>query len=632
MNHYARAGALSAERPKLLVQSRIRVPKAGAHGPAFKHSRAIPTVMHLFQELDIGVTLWNKNYWEELYERPDFASLIGFELEHGAELERTAYNMKALERAVKTRRTVTSERGGFCDLFVPVCMAGDVDSVLVCGPYASKRSSATDILERWRTITGRQGHPADPEFSNYLSITLSTLVLDPPQALKLQGVLEGLAKLMAGEGDPLATARMIDSLHPALTEARLVEKMWSAARLMVDERSSRMWTNPHRRPRRQALGISRFPEQAVVGLFVSRERHRNPVEDLLERDAFQRKCAELARRAGNVIVGQVGDHGVTFLGVGSPKGARRPERSSLVELSERAVVAARQSFGLDVHWGMSSGSGALPSEYQEALALAQSALARGRRILFASPGAPVEKLLGRLHEELDALLHEDPKRLPARFDRYLEAVAVRYGYRLEPAQVRLEASFALLVQSVLGRGGLPARAFAAFQAELERSSFAAGTMSELFAVYRHALADLLEAQSHPVAADRDRNLRRTDEYLRQHYAEPLTLRGVARVAGFAPAYFSVLFKKRQRISFTRRLRELRIERAKELLSRTDLSLARIAELSGLSNSHYLCRVFKRGTGQTPLAFRKKTDKLFTSGQTTGKEIRQSGELRPKRPV
>ncbi|HEV8245860.1 MAG TPA: hypothetical protein VGP93_08825, partial [Polyangiaceae bacterium] len=488
-----------------LVQSRIRLPKTGARAPAFKHSRAVPTVMHVFQELDIGVTLWNKNWWEELNERPDFSSLIGFELEHGAELDRTAYNLRSLERAVKTRRTVVSERGGFCDLFVPVCMAGLVDSVLVCGPYATRRSSATDILERWRAITGRQGHPADPEFSNYLSITLSTLVLEPPQALKFQNLLEGLAKLIASEGDAEEIARSIDALHPALTEARLVERMWSAARLMVDERSSRIWTNPHRRPRRQSLGLTRFPEQAVVGLFVSRERDRDPVEDLLERDAFQRKCAELARRAGNTIVGQVGDHGVTFLGVSSSKGARNPERSRLVELAERAVVLARQNFGLDVHWGVSSGSAALPAEYQEALALAQSALARGRKMLFASPGAPVENVLGRLQEELDALLHEDPERLPARFDRYLEAVAVRHAYRLEPARVQLEAAFAPLVESVLGRGGLPARAFAAFRAELERAAFAATTVSELFAVYRHALGDLLEARAHPVAADRDRN-------------------------------------------------------------------------------------------------------------------------------
>ena len=121
-------------------------------------------------------------------------------------------------------------------------------------------------------------------------------------------------------------------------------------------------------------------------------------------------------------------------------------------------------------------------------------------------------------------------------------------------------------------------------------------MNDLFAVYRRAFADLLETRSHPVKAGHDRSLRRAEEYMRQHYAEALTLGRVARVAGFAPAYFSVLFKKTIGVTFAHRLSELRLERAKQLLSRSDLNLARIAELSGLSNAHYLCRVFKRATG------------------------------------
>ena len=112
----------------------------------------------------------------------------------------------------------------------------------------------------------------------------------------------------------------------------------------------------------------------------------------------------------------------------------------------------------------------------------------------------------------------------------------------------------------------------------------------------------------------------------QHYAEALTLRGVARVAGFAPAYFSVLFRKRVGVTFAHRLRELRLERAKHLLSRSNLNLTRIAELAGLSSAHYLCRVFKRATGETPERFRQKTDKLFTVGRTIGKQARVSGEL------
>ena len=470
-----------------------------------------------------------------------------------------------------------------------------------------------------------RGTQPDPEFSHYLSITLSTLVLEPPRTKALQSLLECLARLIASEGSAEELVRTIDRLHPLLTEARLVEQMWTAARMMVDARSNRIWASPHRQPRRQRLGLSRFPEQAVVGLFVSRDADRDPVEDLLLRDAFQRRCVELARKAGNTIVGQVGDRGVTFLG-GAPARTARRHGGKLASLAEAAAAAARRSFGLDVYLGAGSGSAALASEYQEALTAAESALARGQKMVFAQAGVAFESPLGHLRRELDALAHDEPSALPARFDRYLEAVAVRHGYQLEPARIQLEAAFEPLAESVLGRGALAAHAFKAFRAELGRAALAATTVREVFGVYRHALADLLDAQAHPVTAGHDASLRRAREYMRQHYAEALTLRRVARVAGFAPAYFSVLFRKRVGTTFAHSLGELRLERAKQLLSRTDLKLARIAELSGLSNAHYLCRVFKRATGETPARFRMKTDRLLTAGNTVGKKARASGEL------
>jgi len=605
------------------MQSRIRLRKTGTGEASFRHSRAIPTVMHVFEELDIAITLWNGSFWEELHERPDLSSLIAFELEHGAEIERSTYNVRSLQRVEKTKRAVLGRRGGFCDWFVPVCIQGRVDSVLVCGPFATERSSATDILERWRAITGRQGHPADPEFANYLAITLSTLVLEPRDVMLFQTLLDCLAKLIASEGNASRIAQRIDALHAALTESRMVEQMWTAARMMVDERSSRIWASPHRHPRRHRLGLTRFPERAVVGLFVSRQRGRDPVEDLLLYDSFQRKCAELAHKAGNMIAGQVGGHGVAFLGAGPARGDR--QRGKLVEVAESAVTMARRTFGLDVYLGVGSGSRALTSDYQEALAAAEVALARGQKTVFASAGE-AENPLGHLQRELQALVDVETSALPARFDRYLETVAVRHGYQLEPARVQLEAAFEPLAESILGRGALAGRAFSTFRADLHRSALAASTVNDLFAVYRRAFADLLETRSHPVAAGHHRNLRRAEEYMKQHYAEALTLDRVARVAGFAPAYFSVLFKKRIGVTFAHRLSELRLERAKQLLSRSDLNLARIAELSGLSNAHYLCRVFKRATGDTPARFRRKTDKLFTVGKTVGKKARTSGEL------
>ena len=55
-------------------------------------------------------------------------------------------------------------------------------------------------------------------------------------------------------------------------------------------------------------------------------------------------------------------------------------------------------------------------------------------------------------------------------------------------------------------------------------------------------------------------------FIADHIGEPLTLARVARVAGFAPSYFSALFKRHEGETFERYVRRMRIERAKELLA------------------------------------------------------------------
>jgi YesN/AraC family two-component response regulator len=147
---------------------------------------------------------------------------------------------------------------------------------------------------------------------------------------------------------------------------------------------------------------------------------------------------------------------------------------------------------------------------------------------------------------------------------------------------------------------------------LERAAVEARTVSELFAAYRRAVNDVAQAVKRPQGARGDHGLRRAEEYMRRHYAESLGLERVARVAGYAPKYFSALFKKKQRMTFESYLTNLRIERAKQLLSGTTLNLERVARLSGLATRTYLGRVFKRRAGVTPMAYRRRARKGFAA--------------------
>ena len=118
------------------------------------------------------------------------------------------------------------------------------------------------------------------------------------------------------------------------------------------------------------------------------------------------------------------------------------------------------------------------------------------------------------------------------------------------------------------------------------------------------MADLTEAVHHPALAHQDRRIRRAIAYVERHYSEKLSLATVARVAGFAPNYFSRLFKRREHVTLELFIRRLRIERAKQLLKTTDLEVKRVAQLSGFATQHYFARVFRRATGTTPVGWRR----------------------------
>ena len=352
--------------------------------------------------------------------------------------------------------------------------------------------------------------------------------------------------------------------------------------------------------------MRRTPEYAVVGLIAGRHDEADPVDEAVRRYEFQRACVRLARARPDTASAPVGDHGVMFI-----LPAERTEaatRAKLVEIGERAAALARRQFQLRVHVGTSTVAGRvpLPARYQLALAAAEKALSGGVRVVHGAsiaerPAHAVRDLRAELSRRVDGPAEE----LTARFDRYLDSVAVHAGYRMEPTKAHLEAGFERLAAPFIGSGALDRDSYDDLCSALDRATESASTLHDLFSAYRGAVADLTQALDQPTRARQERSLRRAVQFIREHATEPLGLTVVARVAGFEPHYFSRLFKQRERVTFEKYVTDLRIERAKQMLWRTSLSIERIGQLAGFVSSSYFHRVFKRVVGETPLEFRKR---------------------------
>jgi AraC-like DNA-binding protein len=94
------------------------------------------------------------------------------------------------------------------------------------------------------------------------------------------------------------------------------------------------------------------------------------------------------------------------------------------------------------------------------------------------------------------------------------------------------------------------------------------------------------------------------QYIHEHLSEELTRDDVAKVACLSPSHFSRVIKQTYGYSFTELVARLRVEKARELLARTEKSLLQIAMESGFNEQSYFTRVFQKYTGRPPGEYRK----------------------------
>jgi AraC-like DNA-binding protein len=565
---------------------------------------AVEVASAVFAEIGIGVSLFQRGRWYPIHH---VLGVSETEAQNGLIADRYAYNGRCIRRVEREAESIIGEHAGYQDLFVPLRRNGQGSGVLVAGPFSRKRPTGGEIVERWRILTHRQAQLADPEFSEYLAMVLSTPALEGEQLDHFQELLGCLAVLMTQDSAGLSVASDIDWLRDQLMEVRFSERVWEVAKAMVDQRTSRAWADPSRLAQWRDAGMTAFPEHAVVGLFTSSQRDANPIDEVVRGNAFQRACVGLARASGSAVSGKVGDNGITFL-VQADRSPLRTRRR-LLELSKEAVRIAKRRFGLSLHVGVSALEAPLPRQYQAALGAAEAALARRATLVHAETAAWTPSPLFALRRELAKIVDESPRALVPRFDRFVETVAARSAYRPESARAHLEATFERLTEVTLGNGTLDPKTVDALHEGLERTLGEASTLTEVLAAYRATVKDLVAAVEDPGHARHDHGLRRAEEFLRHHYAEPIGLKQVARAAGFAPNYFSELFHAKRGTTFGSYLTALRLDRVKQLLTATSLSLRRIAKLSGFSRSEYLNRVFKKHMSETPLAYRRRARRL-----------------------
>ena len=144
------------------------------------------------------------------------------------------------------------------------------------------------------------------------------------------------------------------------------------------------------------------------------------------------------------------------------------------------------------------------------------------------------------------------------------------------------------------------------------------SLSEAFSIIRKNGAELLladartlcfpESQSHDsfIVGNKGagRNaIRAIRAYVRNHYAEELSLGRLSKQFGLTQNYLGSLFKKEYGLSLVDYIAGVRLQRAAYLLLSTNMKVKDIAKEVGYKHCSYFCKLFLSVYGKKPTEYR-----------------------------
>ncbi len=102
----------------------------------------------------------------------------------------------------------------------------------------------------------------------------------------------------------------------------------------------------------------------------------------------------------------------------------------------------------------------------------------------------------------------------------------------------------------------------------------------------------------------NKSLNETVAYIEENYYKPLDLEQLAGIACYNASYLCKLFRSEFGIPPIHYLIDKRIEKAKELLRETNITISEAAFSVGFDSIHYFSRCFNNRVGMSPSAYRK----------------------------
>lgn len=127
-------------------------------------------------------------------------------------------------------------------------------------------------------------------------------------------------------------------------------------------------------------------------------------------------------------------------------------------------------------------------------------------------------------------------------------------------------------------------------------------LTTLLLLLKHLAREQLSKVGGPAAAVNP-VVDQIQQFISRHYAEKLSLTGIAHQFYISPYYLSRLFKRTIGLSLVEYVNGVRIKAAQHLLEESTCSISEIAESTGFATAAHFRRVFKAASGYSPQQYR-----------------------------
>jgi len=140
------------------------------------------------------------------------------------------------------------------------------------------------------------------------------------------------------------------------------------------------------------------------------------------------------------------------------------------------------------------------------------------------------------------------------------------------------------------------------QAEYEREDIYHGILKKLYIQELIVLLCRLKYDFVPAKTESELLINSVAEFIRENFAQELTLAVLGKKFGLSASFLSRRFKEVSGMGINEYITNVRIHNAAQLLKQERLSVTEVAARCGYSDSNYFASVFKKIKGITPLKY------------------------------